>query len=155
MPGPPWYLSPASKAYDFLPATTAALVALIASKSDTGTFVINATAPGATNQRFSGYASYPYGKPRGIGPLLTFPPHLALLVRPASAATAVLYTWQTTYRQRTQGSQLVADQSQDNIARGLLAQQALDWMNAVDLRYPVSPTPNPNPDIAGVPQPPG
>lgn len=143
MPNPA--LSPASAPYDFSPATTAALVALVAGKADDGQFVIGA-AP--TALRLSGYAPK-WGTPRQ-GPDLTFPPHAALLVRPRTPAAARLYTWQLVYRRRRQGCSLVADAAQDSIARGMLAQAAIDWMNALDMRYPVRPSPNPTPDVAGL-----
>lgn len=138
-------LSPAQQPYDFSPATTAALVALLASKADDGKFAI---ATAATKLRFSGYAPT-WGTPYWPPPL-TFPPTTAAMVRPLNASSALLYSWRAHYRGRRQGGQLCADSSQDSLARGLLAQQALEWMNAVDLRYPVSPTPNVTPDVAGL-----
>ena len=138
-------LSPTSKPYDFSAATTAALVALLASKADDGKFAI---ASAATSQRFSGYAPT-WGSPYWPPPL-TFDPTTAATVRPLNASSARMYSWRAYYRGRRQGGQLCADLSQDNLARGMLAQQALGWMNAVDLRYPVNPSPNPTPDVAGL-----
>jgi hypothetical protein len=143
---PPPALSPAGAPYDFSPATTTALVALVASKADDGQYGLTVTRP--TSQRFSGYApkwGTPYWPPE-----LTFDPSTALLVRPQSAAQAALYQWRLRYRGRRQGGQLVADAAQDQLARGLMVQQALGWMNALDTRYGVGRTPNPEPDVSGM-----
>lgn len=139
-------ISPASGPYGFDAATTAALVALLTSKADGGQFALTVT---ATNLRFTGYAQDLPGKPGQLAPM-GFPVAAAAIVRPSGPATARLYAWSAVYRQRRQGGQLVADAAQDSIARGMVAQQAIEWFNWVDVRYPVSPTPNPRPDIAGL-----
>ena len=147
-PGPPKpHLSPASGPYDFAPSTTAALVALIASKADNQQFEIVYQQP--TPVFFTGYATWRYSAPGQPAPF-GFSPSIGLLVAPVSAATARLYSWQLVYRQQRQGGDLCADQVQDSIARGLLAQQAIGWMNALDLYYGAQATPNPRPDIAGL-----
>jgi hypothetical protein len=141
------HLSPASGPYDFLPATTLALVALIASKADDGQFLITFEQP--TTARFTGYAAWQWSTP-GVGAPFGFSPGVALLLAPSSPSAARLYSWHLVYRQQRQGGQLCSDQAQDSIARGLCAQQAIQWMNSLDLYYGVQRTPNPQPDVAGL-----
>ena len=140
-------LSPASAPYDFSAATTAALVALLTSKADGAQFSLSSSTP--TRLRFTGYATWQYATPGQLPPQ-GINPSLAASLRPASASTAVLYSWVAVYRGRRQGGSLVADQAYSAVANGVLAQQAIEWMNWLDLRYQVRPTPNPEPDVAGL-----
>jgi hypothetical protein len=141
------HLSPASGPYDFSPATTAALLALVASKADNGVFAVSIQ---PTNVRFTGYGdSAQYAKPGQCRPP-GLSPSLALLLQPASPATARLYSATVIYRGRTQPFALCADQAKDVYVSNILAQQALEWMNGLDLLYPVNRAPNPVPDVAGL-----
>lgn len=100
------------------PASVAALVEQARSRTFDGVFEITAE---ATDYRLSGQGT---GLPA------------AESVRPLSAATARLYSWRANYRRRLLSGSLVADVAFDTIARGLLAQQALDYFDQVERRYP-------------------
>jgi hypothetical protein len=143
------FLSPASGPYGFDAATTAALVALLTSKADGQQFALGYTTSARQQVMFTAYSSWQWGTPGQLAPF-GFQPTAAAIVKPTSAATARLYAWQAAYRGRRQGGQLAADAAYDALARGMLAQQAIEWMNSIDLRYGVSPSPNPTPDVAGL-----
>jgi|SRR6266850_5381045 len=99
-------------------ASVAVLVAQAAARTRDGKFVIDAQ---ATPYRASPQTS-------GI-------PAAALLA-PLSAAGARLYSFQADYRRRVVSGSLVADVAFDLVARGLLAQFALDQFDYVDRRSP-------------------
>jgi hypothetical protein len=102
----------------FDPASVAALVASVRARTDDGQFTIAS-------------AATPYRKTtlgQGI-------PAAASLA-PSSPATATLYTWTALYKRRRLSGSLVADSGYALLAQGLLAQQATDFMNAVDVKYP-------------------
>jgi hypothetical protein len=143
------HLSPASGPFDFSPASTASLLALVAAKADDGLFSVKVTNP--TNARFTGYgdcgqwATVPgQCRPPGLNP------SLSLLLRPRTPASATLYSALARYRGRAQPFSLVADSALSVFTSNLLAQQALEWMNGLDLLYPVNRVPNPEPDVAGL-----
>jgi hypothetical protein len=147
-PGPPKpHLSPATGPYDFSPSTTAAIVALVASKADDGLFSVAYQQP--TSLRFTGYATWQYATPGQLAPFGASPT-IALLLAPVTPASARLYSWSLIYRQHRQGGNLCADQAQDSIARGLLAQAALQWMNSLDLYLGTLAIPTARPDVAGL-----
>jgi hypothetical protein len=143
------HLSPASGPYDFSPGTTASLLALVASKADDGVFSVTATNP--TIARFTGYGDggqYATTPGQCLPPGLN--PSLSLLLRPRNPSSATRYSALARYRGRTQPFSLVADSALSVFTSNLLAQQALEWMNGLDLLYPVNRVPNPTPDVAGL-----
>lgn len=136
MPTPPQHphliLLPSPIDYSY--ATTAILTNEIILQADNGQFAINVA---NTNLRYSGFN---HG----------FPPAIASALAPRTPANARLYSWWLPYRQRYRTEQLVVDVNQDELARAVLTQSAIKWMNALNLRYAVRPTPNPDPDVGGV-----
>lgn len=60
----------------------------------------------------------------------------AASIAPIATASARFYSFQANYRRRLVSGSLVADVAYDLIARGLLAQYALDQFDYVDRRYP-------------------
>jgi len=102
----------------FDPASVATLTAAVQARTDDGQFSISSSA--------TPYRQTTLGQ--GI-------PAAAALA-PSSPASARLYTWTAIYKRRRLSGSLVADAGYALLAQGLLAQQAADYMNAIDVKYP-------------------
>lgn len=117
------------------PASVASYVAAAKARTDDGQFAVT-VAP--TSCFF------------GASP--NVPDTIAQLYRPSSPSSARLAQWRARYRYRVLSAWLVADLAHATQATGLLALIALDLMNYVDLRYPITSLAPFNPALGGKPQ---